>query len=126
MPTTTLSATTTQTTEVKLKPVLKAKLLKRLRVYGELRQQVKALEAALDKEKGEIGKLREEAGVQSLSIDGYKVTEVTSVRTSLDKMKLLEMGVTTEMLQEATVSKPGKPYTKVTCPDDKSYDDDAA
>jgi hypothetical protein len=123
-PTATMSATTTQTTEVQLKPSLKLKLLKRLKVYAELRQQVKTLEAALDKEKGEIGKLREEAGVDALSIDGFHVTLVRSVRSSLDKMKLIEMGVTTEMLQEATISKPGKPYEKITCPGEKSYGDD--
>ena len=61
----TLTATTTQTTEVKLKPVLKAKLLKRLKTYAELRSQLKAIESAMDKEKGEIGQLRE---VQLVSI----------------------------------------------------------
>lgn len=116
-----LTLTTNQTTEVALKPALKSKLLRELKVYAQLRTDLKAIEAALDKHKGVIGGLREEAGVQSLSIEGFKVTSVTNLRSSLDKQKLLAMGVTTEMLEEATVTKPGKPYEKVTCPGEKSY-----
>ncbi len=115
-----VSATTTVTEEVKLKPALKAKLTKKLKVYAELHTQLKAVQAAMDKEKAEIGSLREEAGVTSLAIDGFKVTQVTNLRTTLDKLKLIEMGVTTEMLEEATVTKPGRPYEKITCPGEKS------
>ena len=118
------AVTTVTKEEVKLKPALKAKLSKRLRVYGELRTQLKAIEAAMDKEKAEIGKLREEVGVTSLKLDGYSVTQVTSLRSTLDKKKLIEMGVTTDMLEEATVTKPGRPYEKITCPGDKTGDDD--
>lgn len=116
------AVTTVTKEEVKLKPALKAKLSKRLRVYGELRTQLKAIEAAMDKEKAEIGKLREEVGVTSLKLDGYSVTQVTSLRSTLDKKKLIEMGVTVDMLNEATTTKPGRPYIKVTCPGDRTDD----
>lgn len=118
------AVTTTTKEEVTIKPALKTKLLKKLKVYAELRQQLKAIEAAMDKEKAEIGKVREEIGVTSLALDGFKVTQVTNLRSTLDKKKLIEMGVTTDMLEEATVTTPGRPYEKITCPGDKTREED--
>ena len=123
MPALATTVTTTTKEEVKIKPILRTRLLKRLRVYGELRTQLKAIEAAMDKEKTEIGKIREEVGVTSLSLNGYKITQVSPLRSTLDKQKLIAMGVTTDMLEEATVTKPGRPYEKVTCPGDKGGED---
>lgn len=116
------TVTTTTTTEVKLKPVLKTKLLKRLKLYAELRGQLQTIEAAMDKEKAEIRKLREEAGVETLKLDGFTCTNVPNLRTSLSKEKLIEMGVTTDMLEEATIQKPGRPYEKITCPGGKEHE----
>lgn len=116
-----LVLTTNQTQEVSLKPALKSKLLRELKAYAALRTDLKAIEAALDKHKGVIRGLREEAGVESLSIEGFKTSNVTSLRSSLDKQRLLAMGLTMEMLDEATITKPGKPYERVTCPGEKSY-----
>jgi hypothetical protein len=118
------AVSTTTKEEVAIKPALKTKLLKKLKVYAELRQQLKAIEAAMDKEKAEIGKVREEIGVTSLALDGFKVTQVTNLRSTLDKKKLIEMGVTTDMLEEATVTTPGRPYEKITCPGDKTREED--
>lgn len=118
------TATTTETTEIKLRSALKAKLMRSLRVYAQLRTEVKALEAAMDKCKVGIGAMREEAGVNSLSIEGFHVTVVNPMRSTLDKQKLIAMGVTTEMLEEATVVKPGRPYERISCPGDKPHTDD--
>ena len=119
-----LTATTTTTQEIKLRPSLRAKLLKELRTYAELKAQAKALELAMDKHKGTIRDLREEAGVETLRLEGFTTTNVTNIRSSLDKMKLLEMGVTTEMLEEATVRKPGRPYEKISLPNESAHDED--
>ena len=119
----TLAVTTTQTTELKLRPAMKTKLLRELRAYAELKAQQRVLEAAMDKHKATIRGLREEVGVETLKLDGFTSTNVTNIRSSLDKMKLLEMGVTTDMLEEATVSKPGRPYEKISCPGDKSREE---
>lgn len=118
------TVTTTITEEVKLRPSLKAKLLRELRTYAELRAQVKALELAMDKHKATIGGLREEAGVNSLALEGFHVTLVSPMRSTLDKMKLIAMGVTTEMLEEATTVKPGRPYEKISIPGEKSREED--
>jgi hypothetical protein len=124
MPNLATTVATTTHEEVQIRPVLRTKLKKRLLVYAELRTQIKALEAALDKEKGEIGKIREEVGATSLSLDGFKVTQVTNTRSTLDKKKLIAMGVTTDMLEEATTHTPGRPYEKITCPGERGKDDE--
>lgn len=116
--------TTTTKSEVKIKPRIKVALLAELKAYAELRAQLKGIEAEMDQRKSKIGRFREEIGVSSLELEGYKITQVTSLRSSLDKAKLIEMGVTTEMLEEATVVKPGKPYERVTCPGEKTYGDE--
>jgi hypothetical protein len=115
-----LTLTTTQTTELKLSPRLKSKLLQKLKTYAELRTRFKALEAEMEAQKGEIGLLREEAGVQSLALEGFKVAEITGLRKTLNPMKLIAMGVSVDMLEEATEVKPNKPYTKITVPGEKS------
>ena len=116
-----LTATTTVTTteHVALTAAQKVRLRRALKTYAELKAQIKALEMAAEKEKAAVRTIREDAGVESLTFEGFKATNVTSTRTSLDKMKLLEMGVTTSMLDEATVSKPGRPYERISIPGDK-------
>ena len=112
-----ITVSTTQTTEVVLKPTLKKKLLTELQTYARLHAQLKGLEAEMEQRKAVIGRYREEAGVETLTLEGFHVTRVSGgTRGTLNKMKLIEMGVTTEMLEEATEYKPVKPFEKVTCP----------
>ena len=122
-----LAATVTTVTkeELKLKPLLRVKLMKRLKVYNELKGQIAALELAKDKEKAAIELMREEVGVTSFSLEGYKVTQVTNLRSTLDKKKLVELGVTTAQIEEATVTKPGKPYLKITVPGEREHGEEA-
>lgn len=112
----TLTATTTQTTEVVLAPRLKRKLLTELRAFQEVKTQISALQNALDAHKVSIEKLRVESGENSLGIEGFKISLVSPVRSSLDKKRLLEAGVSMAQLEQGTVTKPTKPYTKVTVP----------
>lgn len=118
--TTTVSTTTKE--DVKIKPRIKTALLAELKAYAALRTQLKGIEAEMEQKKAKIGRFREEVGVTSLDIEGFKVTQVTNLRSTLDKMKLIEMGVTMEMLEEATTTKPGKPYEKITVPGEKGGD----
>lgn len=122
-----LAATTTTTTEVKLKPAVKAKLLKKLKVFAELRAQIKTLEAAADKEKADIRVIREEVGVETLKVDGYTTTNVTNTRQDSLRFReaLIEMGVTTDMLDEAKERslKAGRPYEKITVPGERNSGD---
>lgn len=118
-----LTVTTTTTAEVKLKPTLKKKLLTQLKTFHELKQELKVIQAAMDRHKTIIEECVIESGEQSLAIDGYKTTMVFPVRSTLDKKKLIDQGVTLAQIENATVNKPGRHYVKVTCPGDKEGSD---
>lgn len=122
MPSTTVVATSK--TELKLKPAVKTKLLKELKAYEVLADQRKAIELAIKKHKGNIEEIQEETGETSLAIDGFKVTLVAPIRHVLDKKKLIALGVSADIIEEATVEVSGKPYIKVTVPGAKDEGDD--
>lgn len=124
MPTLSQSATVTTTKEIKLAPQLRRKLLTELKAYAELREQSKAIEQAMKKHKSTLDELREKTGEKSLSLDGFKITLVEPVRTTLDKAALIAAGVTTAQIEEATITRPGKAYAKVTVPGEKERDDE--
>ena len=60
---------------------------------------------------------------QGVSLDGFKTKYIASVRSILDKKILIGLGVTEEMLTEATVTKPSKPYLKITPPGEREEDE---
>jgi len=112
-----LSLTTTTTTEVKLRPTLKLKLLTELHAYAKLDAQVKGIKEEMEQRKAKIARFREEAGVSTLQLEGFHVTRVEgATKRTLNPLKLVEMGVTTDMLEEATVDTPIKGHEKITCP----------
>ena len=116
-------ATTIQTTEVKLTPTLKRKVLTELRTFAALHEQIRTLKAAMQERKDKVQKFFEDAGefnalTQGVSLDGFKAKYVSGVRSILDKKILIGLGVTDEMLAEATRSVPIKPYLKLTAPGD--------
>ncbi len=114
----TLTATVTSTTELILAPKIKRKLLTELKAYAELKAQRDAIDAALDSHKATIEGLREGTDETSISLEGFKVTRISPTRSILDKKKLLAEGVTMGQIQNATVTKATKPYTKVTLPNE--------
>lgn len=118
----TVTATTTQT--IKLKPTVRKKLLASLKIYSELRTQIKALEHALDKHKDIVSQLREETGEQSLSLEGYTVTLVAPLRSKLEPAKLIALGVSMETIQAATTVKPTKAYVKISVPGEQSREEE--
>ena len=125
----TITATTIQTTEVKLSPALKRKVLTELRTYAQLSEQMRVLKAALQVRKDRVQALFDEAGeftalTQGVALDGFKTKYVTGVRATLDKKILIGLGVTDEMLAEATVSKPIAPYLKISVPGEKNGDEE--
>ena len=119
-----LTATVTTTRELVLKPTVRRKLLTELKTYQELKGQLDAIKSAMDKHKGVIGKLREETGEQSIKIDGFSVTLVAPVRSTLDKQKLIAQGVTMAQIDAATVVKPGAAYEKISCPGNGKDEED--
>ena len=120
----TVTATATTTTEVKLAPKVKQKLLTKFKAYQELREQQKAIKAEMKKLAGEIGSVRSEAGVTTIELDGFKDTEVRGYTKKLDHEKLVELGCALAWIKEATTESPKRPYEKITCPGDRESDDE--
>lgn len=117
----TTNATVTTTREVHLDARLEKKLKTRLQNYATLKSEIESLQAALDDEKAAIAALREKTGEQSIQLDGFTVTEVRGVSHKLDKKKLIALGCAAAWIEEATVTKPKKPYTLVTLPGEKKH-----
>jgi len=115
----TTKATVSTTKDIVLKPQVLRKLRLELKTYTSLKEQFDILKAQLDKRKGVIGRLREETGEQSLSLDGYKITRVCGTSSKIDKAKLVELGCAMAWITESTVVTPKKPYEKITLPGEK-------
>ena len=125
MPALATTVTATTRTEVKLKPSVKAKLLKSLRAYAALHDQKKTLEHAMEGLKGTIGELREETGEQSIALDGFKITQIAGTRNVFNKKKFISLGGDLDLYNEAHDTVPSKPYEKITLPSadaDEEYD----
>ena len=114
------TATTLATThEVQLKPSLVTKLRRELRLYAELKTQLKVIESVLDKHKGVIGAIREETGEQSLKLDGFLITLVAPIRKKFNAMKFVELGGDVAIYNQAHEDVSGKAYERITCPGEK-------
>jgi hypothetical protein len=118
------TATTTQT--ISLRPSLRKQLLTKLGEYQQMHTQAKTLKAAMDAKKAEIGKLRNETGEQSLSLEGFTVTLVAPLKKWFDAKYFVSLGGSLSILNQATKHKPAKTYEKITCPgvEDDPTDDE--
>lgn len=116
---TSLVATTTTTTTVEISPRIARKLLVECKAYAALKEQRDAIEKAMDGHKARAAAIREETGEKAIKVEGYTVRRVEPQRSSLDKMKLVELGCAMAWVEEATVTKPTKPYDRIVCPGEK-------
>lgn len=119
-----ITATVTATTEIKLNPKLKKRLLTELKGYAALKVQRDAIDHAMTKHREGIEGVLDELGESSIAIEGYKSTLVAPVRKKLDPKRLVALGVSTDVIAKATTETPGKPYVKVTVPGEKTEEDD--
>ena len=119
---TTIEATTTH--EVKLAPQVKRKLKTNLEMYTDLKLQRDAIDHAMKKHRETIEGVMKDIGEESIKLDGYTATVVSSTRKTLDKKKLMTLfGLTVDQLDQASTESTTKPYVKVTCPNEKVQDD---
>lgn len=121
-----LSATVEATTikEIRLAPQLKKKLKTNLDAYADLKLQRDAIDHAMKKHKDTVENIMSDLGEASIKLDGYTSTVVSQVRKKLDQKKLLALGVSIEVIEQATVETPTKPYLKITTPNGSSSDDE--
>lgn len=111
--------------DTQLTPTQQTLMRQVCREYQQLDAQIKVLTEKRDAKKTRLGQIRDEAGVQSLQFEGWKVTLVGGLRKVLNKKKLIALGCRKEWLDEAEELKPSKPYEKITAPGQKeSYGSD--
>jgi hypothetical protein len=106
--------TVTAETDITITVKQKARLLKQLEAYTNLKTELKDLEEAVRLIVADIELQRETIGATAFEIEGYKITRVDGqVTRKLDQKKLLAQGVTLAMIEAATDVTPKKPYTLV-------------
>ena len=122
MPTleTTVTATTKQ--DITLTPSIRRKLITELKLYQELRLQLKTIEHAIDRHRNLIGQIRDDTGEQSIALEGFTVTLVAPVRKKFDAKKYVLLGGDLEIYNAANVDTPSKAYDKISCPNDRMED----
>lgn len=117
----TVTATTTVKTELRLTPALKRKLSVYLNTHAQIAAQMREAKEALDSNKAAIEALFIAAGegnalIDGVDIEGFKLKHVHPITSKLDRKKLMDAGVSLAQLEEGTVTRPGKPYIKLTPP----------
>lgn len=108
-----LEVTTTQTTTVDLAPVAAAHLSATLDTLAELKFQIDALQHLVDIERQTVQQYMDEAGVDKMQIAGVHLAIVRGVTSTLDKKKLIALGVTPAQIEMATTTTPKKPYLTI-------------
>lgn len=126
MPKPSASVTTTQTTEVYLKPLLRRQLVQRLKTFQTNKTQLDALTKQQEALKKEIEVLFTRAGElatlqNGVKVEGFSVKYHAGEKTHrLDKVALCkEAGITMAQIDAATKESPKKAYTKILVPGDK-------
>lgn len=113
------TVSTTIMKQVKLQPALRLKLSKEFRLYGQLKSQLDAITQAMDKSKAVIASIREQSGEASLSLDGYKTTLISPIRSKFNPKKFVADGGDLSIYNNAVESVPSKSYEKITLPGQK-------
>lgn len=107
------STAVAQKTDVEIAPHHLAELQARLAAYAALKFDLDLLAHQMDIEKLAIQSTLDEVGVDKVKVDGYSVSFVRGMSSTLDKVKFVELGGSLEMLENATVTKPKKSYISI-------------
>lgn len=121
--------TTTQTTKVKLAPALATKILKKLRIAEQLRDQANIAKAAQKKIEAEVEQMFADAGEWTALCEGVKIDDiplkmVSGLTSYLDKKEFVALGGDLALLEHATKTKPKKAYLKISWPGERSEEAD--
>ncbi len=111
--------TTTQTTEVELTVKQRQELLSQFRQYQHLKQRADAIKVQMEQVKGKIAGIRDDLGVPSVGLEGFKTTLVAGTREAFDKEKFIDLGGDLSIYNRSMVTRPTKAYELVTVPDEK-------
>ena len=116
---------TTQTTELEIKPELRAHLAALCATYKELKFDLDAIQHQMDIEKAAMWTILKEVGAEKVKIDGFSLNVIKGHTSKLDKVKFVELGGSLEQLDNATFKKPKRAYLDIDIPGvaKKTYDE---
>lgn len=114
------TVTTTQQQDVTIATITQARLVHKLKAWQDIQQEIAALEQAKAALVDEIEAIRAiEVGVNAFAVEGYKIARIESTTTSFDKKRFVTLGGDLALYEAAQVTKPRKPYTRITAPGQK-------
>lgn len=105
--------------DIELSPRVRLDLTQKFLTYAGLKQRVKELEVMIEHTKAEIAAIREQEGVLTLAVNGYRTTLVGGTRKKLNKKKLIALGCAAAWIDMATEERPTKEYEKISLPGEK-------
>jgi phage FluMu protein Com len=114
--------TTQPTVTVTLSPLLKRKLLLKMRTYEQLVAEMNVRDAACDKILAEVEELFAKAGQQQAladgaRVDGFSVKKVEGETSTFDQLGfMVATNTTLADFAKHTTKKPKKAFVKITCP----------
>jgi hypothetical protein len=116
---------TVEEQEIELSPRVRRELTEKFIAYAGLQQRIKELELQKEEMKAEIAVIRENAGVITLGLNGFRTTLVGGTRKKLNKKKLIALGCAAAWIEMATEETPTKEYEKITLPGEKEPQEEA-
>lgn len=117
-----MSLELTTTVEVTLEPALRTEVAASLDEYFAIQSTIKALETDAANIKARLGEFfeRNRLGAEAdagILVEGHgRAKMVYPTKSTLDKKKLVSLGVTMAQIERATVVSPSTPYLKLTAP----------
>jgi hypothetical protein len=116
MPRLAATATVTTTTEVRLEPKVRQKLLTKLRTYAGKKAQLDALKAEMESLNTEIEDIRCDIGEEKVELEGFSVKLVAGTHSKFNPNKFVAAGGDLAIYNQSVEIKPKKAFTKITCP----------
>lgn len=114
---------TTVTTQVTLGAKTQAQVETLLATHAVLKAELDTVQELIDLGKAELQAVMEDAGADSLKIDGFSLSIVKGTTSTLDKKKLEVMyGLTKIQIANAHTIRPKKPYLSIRAAGEKDAD----
>src|SRR5712671_2132827 len=108
-----LGVTAEVTTAVEVAPEIAARISAILSTFATIKMDYDLLKSSLDVESAKIFQILKDHGLEKVVVDGIPCTIVRSNQSKLDKLKFVELGGSLEQLENATFSKPKKPFIRI-------------
>lgn len=105
--------------EVQLTLKQRNELLVQFREYQKTKRELDALQEKLDNLKVKIAAVRDDVGVESIGLQGFKTTLVAPLRSTFNKEKFILEGGDLSIYNRSVELRPTKSYELITLPSEE-------